>query len=91
MPLLTTLHQATDLLGVGVIVDVENHQNFAWREVYNRQETIVHHERTTAAGREVRDMIPGSMADLTYVVRGFGNAASLNSAAHRAGRMMSRR
>ncbi len=36
-------------------------------------------------------VIPGSMADPAFVVRGEGNPASLCSAAHGAGRRMSRR
>jgi tRNA-splicing ligase RtcB len=35
-------------------------------------------------------VIPGSMSAPGYVVRGLGNAASLSSAAHGAGRRMSR-
>ncbi len=35
-------------------------------------------------------VIPGSMADPAFVVRGRGNAESLNSASHGAGRRMSR-
>ena len=35
-------------------------------------------------------VIPGSMASPTFVARGKGNAASLNSASHGAGRVMSR-
>ena len=35
-------------------------------------------------------MIPGSMADPAFVVRGHGNPQSLNSASHGAGRRMSR-
>jgi tRNA-splicing ligase RtcB len=38
----------------------------------------------------VLGVIPGSMADPAFVVRGRGNAVSLNSAAHGAGRRMSR-
>jgi len=36
-------------------------------------------------------VIPGAMADPAFVVRGKGNAASLNSASHGAGRRMSRK
>ena len=36
-------------------------------------------------------MIPGSMADPAFVVRGLGSADSLNSASHGAGRVMSRK
>ena len=35
-------------------------------------------------------VIPGSMASPTFVARGKGNAESLNSASHGAGRVMSR-
>ena len=35
-------------------------------------------------------MIPGSMGDPGYLVRGKGNLSSINSAAHGAGRSMSR-
>ena len=36
-------------------------------------------------------VIPGSMATPAYVVRGLGNDASLHSASHGAGRVMSRK
>jgi len=39
----------------------------------------------------VLGIIPGSMATSTYVVRGKGHPASLNSSSHGAGRRMSRK
>ena len=42
------------------------------------------------AGRGDLGIIPGSMATGSYIVRGLGNPASFNSAAHGAGRKMSR-
>ncbi|PJF37033.1 MAG: RNA-splicing ligase RtcB [Candidatus Thermofonsia Clade 1 bacterium] len=69
---------------------VENHHNFAWREVVDGQEVIVHRKGATPAGEGALGVIPGSMADRGYVVRGRGVAAALNSAAHGAGRRMSR-
>ncbi|MEM9701535.1 MAG: RtcB family protein, partial [Planctomycetota bacterium] len=42
------------------------------------------------AGEGVLGVIPGSMADPAFVVRGKGNAQSLDSASHGAGRRMSR-
>lgn len=42
------------------------------------------------AGKGVLGLIPGTMASPTYIVRGLGHAESLNSAAHGAGRVMSR-
>ena len=81
-------------LGAQVLLDIENHHNFAWKErhVINgvEREVIVHRKGATPAGTGVLGIIPGSMASPGFVVRGKGNAESLNSAAHGAGRLMSR-
>ena len=77
-------------LGAAVLLDLENHHNFAWKEVHDGQEVIVHRKGATPAGAGVLGIVPGSMATTTYVVRGLGNEDSLNSAAHGAGRVMSR-
>ncbi len=77
-------------LGAEVLLDLENHHNFAWKEVHDGEELIVHRKGATPAGEGVLGLIPGSMADSTYIARGKGNADSLNSAAHGAGRVMSR-
>ncbi len=77
-------------LGAEVLLDLENHHNFAWREEHDGEEVIVHRKGATPAGEGVLGIIPGSMATPTYVVRGKGNAHSLDSAAHGAGRVMSR-
>ena len=71
---------------------VENHHNFAWRETLeDGRQVIVHRKGATPAGAGVLGVIPGSMGDAGYLVRGRGLAASLNSASHGAGRLMSRR
>ena len=85
----------TRALGVGVLLDVENHHNFAWRERHRlpdgtEEELIVHRKGATPAGTGVLGVIPGSMATPGYVVRGKGVAESLHSASHGAGRRMSR-
>jgi tRNA-splicing ligase RtcB (3'-phosphate/5'-hydroxy nucleic acid ligase) len=80
-------------LGMKPAAVVENHHNFAWREtlgVADGREVIVHRKGATPAARDVLGMIPGSMGDPGYVVRGLGNPEGLNSAAHGAGRQMSR-
>ncbi len=77
-------------LGVEVLLDVENHHNFAWKETHDGEELIVHRKGSTPAGEGVLGVIPGSMADPAFLVRGKGSAASLCSAAHGAGRVMSR-
>jgi len=80
----------TKRLGFDVLKEVENHHNFAWKEVHDGEEVIVHRKGATPAGRGVLGIIPGSMGDPGFVVMGKGNAASLNSASHGAGRKMSR-
>lgn len=85
-----------DVLGGEEAVSWENHHNFSWREKVRRggggeREVIVHRKGATPAGPGVMGVIPGSMGDAGYVVRGKGNAHSLNSASHGAGRLMSRR
>jgi tRNA-splicing ligase RtcB (3'-phosphate/5'-hydroxy nucleic acid ligase) len=82
-------------LGVEVLLDLENHHNYAWRERHQlpdgtEREVIVHRKGATPAGAGVLGIIPGSMGTPGYVVRGKGSPASLNSAAHGAGRRMSR-
>ena len=77
-------------LGAKVIAGVENHHNFAWKETHGGKETIVHRKGATPAGEGVLGVIPGSMATPGFVVRGRGSAASLESASHGAGRVMSR-
>lgn len=82
--------QLVEALRLPVLGVVENHHNFAWREQVDGQELIVHRKGATPAAEGVLGVIPGSMGDRGYVVRGRGVAASLNSAAHGAGRRMSR-
>jgi tRNA-splicing ligase RtcB len=80
-----------DHLGAKVLLDVENHHNFAWREVHDGEEVVVHRKGATPAAAGVLGVIPGSMATPGYVVRGKGHPGSLNSASHGAGRAMSRK
>src|SRR5688500_11870498 len=77
-------------LGWKVLAHVENHHNFAWKENHGGREVIVHRKGATPAGEGVLGVIPGSMATPGFVVRGKGNAVSLESASHGAGRVMSR-
>jgi tRNA-splicing ligase RtcB len=77
-------------LGATVLLDLENHHNFAWKERHDGEDLIVHRKGATPAGEGVLGIIPGSMASHTYVARGKGSKASLDSASHGAGRVMSR-
>lgn len=78
------------ILGETALTAIENHHNFAWKEKLGTQEVIVHRKGATPAGIGTLGIIPGSMADPGFIVRGLGNAAALLSAAHGAGRRMSR-
>lgn len=82
--------QVSKLLGAQIIAGVENHHNFAWKETHGVEELVVHRKGATPAARGELGVIPGSMADPAFIVRGKGNAASLRSASHGAGRQMSR-
>ena len=85
-------------LGAEVLLDIENHHNLAWKERLDAslpgglggREVIVHRKGATPAGAGVLGIIPGSMGTAGYVIRGRGNAESLLSASHGAGRKMSR-
>ena len=80
----------TKQLKTKVLLDVENHHNFAWKETHFGEEVIVHRKGATPAGQGVLGIIPGSMATPGYVCRGKGEAESMCSASHGAGRAMSR-
>jgi len=79
------------VLGWKTVLKIENHHNFAWKEIVDGEELIVHRKGATPAGKGVLGIIPGSMATNGYIVQGKGNSESINSASHGAGRLMSRR
>ena len=82
-------------LSANVLLDLENHHNFAWKERHvidgAEREVIVHRKGATPAGAGELGIIPGSMAAPGFVVSGKGNPESLGSASHGAGRAMSRK
>jgi tRNA-splicing ligase RtcB (3'-phosphate/5'-hydroxy nucleic acid ligase) len=88
-------HQIHERMAIGLretpLAMIENHHNFAWKEKDAQgNELIVHRKGATPAGKGVLGIIPGSMATPGFIVRGKGLAASINSASHGAGRLMSR-
>ncbi len=78
-------------LGERVLLQVENHHNYAWQEEHLGRKVIVHRKGATPADRGAIGYIPGSMATPGYLVEGLGDPRSLNSASHGAGRRMSRK
>ena len=77
-------------LGRQPIAKIENHHNFAWKEIIDGKECIIHRKGATPAQKGVLGIIPGSMTTEGYIVEGKGNSLSLESASHGAGRLMSR-
>jgi tRNA-splicing ligase RtcB len=85
------IHQKlTKAIGGGLLCKIENHHNFAWKEVLDNEEVIVHRKGATPAGKNVMGIIPGSMTAPGFLVRGKGESQAINSASHGAGRQMSR-
>lgn len=73
------------------LICIENHHNFAWKEsLPDGRDIIIHRKGATPANKGDVGIIPGTMASPAYIVAGKGNAESLNSAAHGAGRVISR-
>ncbi len=77
-------------IGAPLLGKVENHHNFAWKEILDGEEVIVHRKGATPAGEGVMGIIPGSMTAPGFLVRGKGDSSSIHSASHGAGRQMSR-
>jgi tRNA-splicing ligase RtcB len=78
-------------LGLKASYKVENHHNFAWKDqLADGTEAIIHRKGATPAHDGELGIIPGSMTTPAYLVMGRGKPEALYSAAHGAGRAMSR-
>lgn len=76
-------------IGGRVKARIENHHNFAWKETYQNKEVIVHRKGATPASLGELGIIPASMTEKGFIVRGRGNVESIYSASHGAGRLHS--
>ncbi len=86
-----TIHtKIANALGENPLRRVENHHNFAWKEIIDGREMIVHRKGATPAQQDELGIIPGSMTAPGFIVKGKGEVAALNSASHGAGRCLSR-
>lgn len=66
------------------------HHNYVSEEIHFGEELFVTRKGAISAKRGEMGIIPGSMGAKSFIVRGLGNAESLHSASHGAGRKMSR-
>lgn len=64
--------------------------NYAALEHHYDRNVFVHRKGATLARENTIGIIPGSQGTSSYIVRGLGNKASMNSCSHGAGRRMSR-
>ena len=78
-------------LGVKPLMQASNSHNLAWKQRVNGQDLIVHRKGATPAAAGQLGLIPGSMADAGYLVRGRGHPEALASASHGAGRQLGRK
>jgi tRNA-splicing ligase RtcB (3'-phosphate/5'-hydroxy nucleic acid ligase) len=69
---------------------VQCHHNYTEQETHYGKQVWLSRKGAINAAAGVPGLIPGSMGDASYVVVGKGNAASLNSSPHGAGRAYSR-
>ncbi len=69
---------------------IQCHHNFTQREHHFGRNVLVSRKGAIEAREGQLGLIPGSMGTASYVVRGKGNEASLNTAPHGAGRSLSR-
>ncbi|MFZ1770808.1 MAG: RtcB family protein [Caldilinea sp.] len=72
--------------GLGQRYRVWNRHNYAWVE----DAGVIHRKGATPAEQGTVGLIPGSSGTASYLVRGLGNAESLHSSSHGAGRWFSR-
>lgn len=78
-------------LGVKPVLMIENHHNFAWKgKLADGTPAIIHRKGATPADKGDLGIIPGSMAQAGFVVKGKGDFSAIYSASHGAGRLMSR-
>jgi len=79
---------------MGVTVEEQTrincHHNFSQREKHWGKDVWISRKGAISAKEGEWGLIPGSMGTASYVVQGLGNALSLNSSPHGAGRVFSR-
>jgi tRNA-splicing ligase RtcB len=69
---------------------VNCHHNYVQRETHGGEPLLITRKGAVSARGGELGIIPGSMGDCSYIVRGKGNAESFHSCSHGAGRVLSR-
>lgn len=82
------------ILGAGILEEVHNHHNFAWKESHGGKDLWVVRKGATPAFPGQKGFVGGSMGDVSVIIEGVENgeaSASLYSTVHGAGRVIGRR
>lgn len=84
--------RSSDLLPSFVVEEevIDCHHNYVAREEHLGKDLLITRKGALRAGAGELGIVPGSMGDRSYVVRGKGNPESFLSCSHGAGRKMSR-
>lgn len=77
--------------GCDFLGPINIHHNYATMEHHFGQNVMVHRKGATSAREGELGIIPGSQGTASYIVRGKGNASSLQSCSHGAGRRLGRK
>ena len=81
------------ILGAGIVAEVHNHHNFAWRETHQGEELWVVRKGATPAFPGQKGFVGGTMGETSVILEGAENESakhSLYSTVHGAGRVMGR-
>ncbi|MCG8572479.1 MAG: RtcB family protein [Spirochaetes bacterium] len=71
--------------------EINIHHNYAALESHFGKKVWVHRKGATAASKDLKGIIPGSMGTASYIVQGLGNPQSFMSCSHGAGRVLGRK
>lgn len=87
--------KVADILQAGIVEEVHNHHNYAWKEVHESREVWVVRKGATPAWPGQKGFVGGSMGDSAVIIEGKETGldeqvASMFSTVHGAGRVMSR-
>jgi len=72
------------------VTAIQCHHNYISKENHFGEDILVTRKGAVRADKDMLGIIPGSMGQKNYIVRGLGNPDSFNSCSHGAGRVMSR-
>jgi tRNA-splicing ligase RtcB len=81
------------ILGCGILEEVHNHHNFAWRETHGGEDLWVVRKGATPAFPGQKGFVGGTMGENSVILQGIENESakhSLYSTVHGAGRVMGR-